>query len=80
MIKAYPRAEKEEQDCSRKASSRMIYLNLVVNKIKKLRTEAAEAEAAGFKPPPSNIDPKNRSMLTTHMQVLISLLFLFFLH
>lgn len=72
MIKAYPRAEKEEQDCSRKASSRMIYLNLVVNKIKKLRTEAAEAEAAGFKPPPNN-DPKNRSMLTTHMQVLLSL-------
>ena len=41
-LAAHVRAEKEEADCNRKASSRMIYLNLAVNCIKKLRTEAAE--------------------------------------
>ena len=41
-LAAHVRAEKEEAECSRKASSRMIYLNLAVNCIKRLRTEAAE--------------------------------------
>jgi len=73
---AYARAEKEETDCCRKASSRMIYLNLVVNKIKKLRTEAKEAEEArargGGEAGPSSANPatQKRPMLTTHMQVL----------
>merc|ERR1719234_2412483 len=41
-LAAHVRAEKEEAECSRKASSRMIYLNLAVNCIKRLRTEATE--------------------------------------
>jgi len=69
---AYPRAEKEEQDCCRKASSRMIYLNLVVNKIKRLRTEAKEAAERVSRPSltTGGVGQGKRSLLTTHMQVL----------
>jgi len=67
-LEAFTRAEKEEADCCRKASSRMIYLNLVVNCIKKLRSEAAMAAKA--KKSSANPTPGKRSLLTTHMQVL----------
>ena len=39
---AHARAEREEAAVCRKASSRMIYLNLAVNAIKRLRGEAAK--------------------------------------
>ncbi len=44
-LEAYTRAEREEANCCRKASSRMLYLNLVVSTIKKLRAEATAAAA-----------------------------------
>ncbi len=66
FCQAYPRAEQEEADCNRKASSRMLYLNLVVNTIKRLRNEAAEAAKAGVKVPPQD---RQKNLLTTHMQV-----------
>ncbi len=66
FYQAYPRAEQEEADCNRKASSRMLYLNLVVNTIKRLRNEAAEAAKAGVKVPPQD---RQKNLLTTHMQV-----------
>lgn len=70
-LEAYTRAEKEEIDCCRKASSRMIYLNLVVNCIKKLRTEATmAAKAKSSKKSAGTPSTEKRSMLTTHMQVL----------
>ena len=69
MPQAYPRAEQEEKDCCRKASSRMIYLNLAVNKIKKLRAEKAAAPAKPAAAGASGADVGKRNMLTTHMQV-----------
>ena len=69
MPQAYPRAEQEEKDCCRKASSRMIYLNLAVNKIKKLRAEKAAAPAKLAAAGASGADVGKRNMLTTHMQV-----------
>jgi len=70
-LEAFTRAEKEEADCCRKASSRMIYLNLVVNCIKKLRTEATEAaKASSKKSLNTGSSPTKRNLLTTHMQVL----------
>merc|ERR1719312_1692794 len=42
-LEAFTRAEKEEADCCRKASSRMIYLNLVVNCLKITGGEELEA-------------------------------------
>ena len=68
---AFTRAEKEERECSKKASSRMFYLNLVVNCIKKLRSEAAAAAvtaANNLKKPAAPVE--KRSMLTTHLQTL----------
>jgi hypothetical protein len=44
----------------------MLYLNLVVNTIKRLRNEAAEAAKAGVKVPPQD---RQKNLLTTHMQV-----------
>merc|ERR1719466_694388 len=71
-LAAFSRAETEEADCCRKASSRMIYLNLVVNKIKKLRAEAVTAAAAGRsqRQQEAGVAGERRNMLTTHMQVL----------
>jgi hypothetical protein len=71
FYQAYPRAEQEEADCNRKASSRMLYLNLVVNTIKRLRNEAAEAAKAGVKVPPQD---RQKNLLTTHMQASFLLL------
>ena len=68
-LEAYTRAEREEANCCRKASSRMLYLNLVVSAIKKLRAEAAAAAAsAQHRKSAPNLTEK-RSMLTTHLQV-----------
>jgi hypothetical protein len=69
---AYKRAEDEEKVCSDKSKSRSIYLNFVVNCIKRLRDEVKETgsslmkEAAGGRSP-TKITP---NLLTTHMQVL----------
>ena len=68
-LEAYTRAEREEQACCRKASSRMLYLNLVVSCIKKLRAEAAQRPSPTAKKTSLNLAEK-RPMLTTHMQVL----------
>ena len=68
-LEAYTRAEREEANCCRKASSRMLYLNLVVSTIKKLRAEAtAAAASAQHRKAAPNLSEK-RSMLTTHLQV-----------
>ena len=68
-LEAYTRAEREEANCCRKASSRMLYLNLVVSTIKKLRAEAtAAAASAQHRKSAPNLSEK-RSMLTTHLQV-----------
>ena len=70
--RAYPRATKEEEECHSKSKNRNIYLNLAVNCIKKLRTEAAEAKAKGGSSSSSGQSSaleKQRS-LTTHLQVL----------
>ena len=69
---AYKRSVYEENICSNKSKTRSIYLNLVVNLIKKLRNEAK----ANTNPPASNsADPVKKSvtpnMLTTHLQTLI---------
>ena len=68
-LEAYTRAEREEQSCCRKASSRMLYLNLVVSCIKRLRAEAAQRPSPTTKKASLNLAEK-RPMLTTHMQVL----------
>lgn len=69
--KAYERAKSEEKICSDRSKNRNIYLNVVVNCIKRLRSEAAEAAKAvassSTKPLP---DVEKRNMLTTHLQVL----------
>ena len=63
------RAEREEAECCKKATSRMFYLNLIVNSIKKLRTEAAAVAARQTRPVKSG-QTEQRNLLTTHMQVL----------
>ena len=68
-LEAYTRAEREEAGCCRKASSRMLYLNLVVNTIKKLRAEAATAAASAQARKSRPKLTEKRSMLTTHLQV-----------
>ena len=75
--RAYERATKEEESCNARSKSRNIYLNVVVNCIKKLRAEAAEAMK---KPIPSSSSSTSATaaaqnkprpnMLTTHMQTL----------
>ena len=68
-LEAFTRAEKEEAECCKKASSRMFYLNLVVNCIKKLRAEAAAvASRQSNKSTPGSAEKRN--LLTTHFQVL----------
>ncbi len=78
---AYQRAEKEERACSERSKTRSIYLNLVVNAIKKLRNEAKEVAAANPRaaassstatsPSASNGNSKVQpNMITTHLQVL----------
>ena len=76
---AYKRSVYEENICSDKSKTRSIYLNLVVNLIKKLRNEAKTNN------PASNSDSVKKStytdgvrrsiitpnMLTTHLQTLI---------
>ncbi len=64
------------QECSRRSKSRTIYLNVVVNRIKKLRAEVAESLK---NPAPSSSSSGSSStsahpitkanLLTTHMQV-----------
>lgn len=64
--KAYNRAVEEEKVCSDRSKNRNIYLNLVVNCIKKLRNEAKKADTnvvAGKK----EVQP---NLITTHLQVL----------
>ena len=68
-LEAYTRAEREEANCCRKASSRMLYLNLVVSSIKKLRAEAATAAASARRRKSAPNLTEKRSMLTTHLQV-----------
>ena len=69
-LEAFTRAEKEELDCCKKASSRMLYLNLVVACVKKLRVEAKNIPTTDqVKKSSPNVTEK-RSMLTTHLQVL----------
>ena len=73
--KAYERATKEEESCNARSKNRNIYLNLVVNCIKKLRTEASEAlkragpSSSSSSPAPAQNKPRP-NLLTTHMQVL----------
>jgi RNA exonuclease 1 len=71
-LAAYARAEREEVDCSRKASSRMIYLNLAVNCIKRLRGEAGAAAPARAPPPaPGSLAGQlARQGETSHLAVL----------
>ena len=68
-LEAYTRAEREEAECCKKASSRMFYLNLIVNSIKKLRAEAA-AVAARQSNKSRAAPADQRNLLTTHFQVL----------
>ena len=68
-LEAYTRAEREEANCCRKASSRMLYLNLVVNTIKKLRVEATAAAASAQHRKSAPKLTEKRSLLTTHLQV-----------
>ena len=77
--KAYERAKKEEESCNARSKSRNIYLNVVVNCIKKLRAEATEAmkrptpstSSSSSSPSSASSPTKPRpNMLTTHMQVL----------
>ena len=68
---AYKRAEDEEKICSDKSKTRSIYLNLVVNLIKKLRNEAKTNNPSASN---SNSTVKKSitpNMLTTHLQTLI---------
>ena len=46
-LEAFERAELEEAECCSRATSRTLYLNIVVNCIKKLRLEAAEVSKSG---------------------------------
>ena len=70
-LEAYTRAEREEKECCRKATSRMFYLNLIVNCIKKLRTEAAAVASRSSRPRPQTESlTEKRNLLTTHLQVL----------
>ena len=70
-LEAYTRAEREEKECCRKATSRMFYLNLIVNCVKKLRTEAAAVAARPKQSRPlSESLTEKRPLLTTHLQVL----------
>ena len=65
------KAEKEEIACCEKSKTRSIYLNSVVNSIKKLRNEAKVNQGPGQPKrvqPPQSITP---NMLTTHMQTLV---------
>ena len=68
---AYQRSVYEENICSNKSKTRSIYLNLVVNLIKKLRNEAKANNPSAS----SSADPAKKSvtpnMLTTHLQTLI---------
>ena len=70
--KAYERAVKEEESCYGRSKNRNIYLNVVVNAIKKLRGETAvSTPAAGSAASTSTAQAAGkRNMLTTHMQVL----------
>ncbi len=74
---AFDRALREEQQCSDRSKTRNIYLNVVVNAIKRLRTEVAEAKK---NPRPSTSSASSSSSskvatranpLTTHMQVML---------
>ena len=62
---AYKRAEDEERACCERSKTRSIYLNVVVNCIKKLRNESSGNTE---KPKPKSITP---NMLTTHLQTLV---------
>ena len=68
---AYQRSVYEENICSNKSKTRSIYLNLVVNLIKKLRNEAKANNPSAS----NSADPVKKSvtpnMLTTHLQTLI---------
>ena len=68
---AYQRSVYEENICSNKSKTRSIYLNLVVNLIKKLRNEAKANNPSAS----NSADPAKKSvtpnMLTTHLQTLI---------
>ena len=68
---AYQRSVYEENICSNKSKTRSIYLNLVVNLIKKLRNEAKTNNPSAS----NSADPVKKSvtpnMLTTHLQTLI---------
>lgn len=68
--RAYERAVAEEETCCSRSKNRNVYLNVVVNCIKKLRDEAktkADEPVAST----SGVDRvQKRSMLTTHLQVL----------
>ena len=68
---AYKRSVYEENICSNKSKTRSIYLNLVVNLIKKLRNEAKANNPSAS----NSADPAKKSvtpnMLTTHLQTLI---------
>lgn len=71
VASAYKRAEDEEKICSDKSKNRAVYLNSVVNCIKKLRNEAKEAnngKRIAIPPVQKSITP---NMLTTHMQTLL---------
>jgi len=74
--RAHDRAIKEEKMCSERSKSRMIYLNVVVNCIKKLRAEAVERAknpmpSSSSRPPTTAAKPAVKpNMLTTHLQVL----------
>jgi hypothetical protein len=73
--RAYERAVKEEESCSARSKNRNIYLNVIVNCIKKLRTEATEAAknsdpSASASSSNSTAPAVKSNMLTTHMQVL----------
>nr|XP_040580313.1 RNA exonuclease 1 homolog isoform X2 [Lepeophtheirus salmonis] len=62
---AYARATREEQVCCGRSKNRNIYLNVVVNCIKKLRTEASQAP----KSKQTLVIPQG-SMVTSHLQIL----------
>ena len=70
-LAAHARAEREEAAVCRKASSRMIYLNLAVNAIKRLRGEAVAAAAGEVRRSKGSLGAQlARQGETTHLAVL----------
>ncbi len=69
--RAYRRAVDEEKQCCEKSKTRSVYLSVVVNRIKKLRGEAASTTTSASTVSNNHIKKQQpRNMLTTHMQVL----------